>query len=483
MPAAADVNAYLAIFARRRLIFAITFVTVFSAAAAYVLTQPKVYRATSRVQVLQPRPIIVFTQGGSQPDDHSLSLQTEAKKVESPDLADLASQISKDDYQNYIPASDIMESVKVATEDPDVLAISAESSSAKRAADIANYVREAYTKRSQEEAQRTARGTLESLKKQRDRLDQDLKDADDSIKAFKAKNNIRDVDPAEAERAKSIVGYGAEAELARAAVMAAQAELDSLKSRLQSMRPTIPVDRTAADPVAAALQQEIEDTQAELERARLRYDDEHPRVLALRDRLIDLRNRKEQRAAEKASAPKAPAAEQPNPEYQELQKRIQDQEGQLLAMKARASALDAADAQNRAKMPGVSPDYLELAKRQHAKDIAEKAYLAVLQQINEAEVNLQGTQGPANKVATAQAPDRPIRPNPRQTLALAAVLAALAGLSLAYLKESTDTGVHDPDDLLMRTGVMPLGFRDGLRRTATWFREDGLRRLAEARTT
>lgn len=455
--AAVDINAYLAILARRRLVFAITFASVLSLAAGYVMTQPKVFRATTKAQVVRQRPIVVVD--SNHPGmDQALPLETEAKKIGGTEIAAMASDLANTRHKKAISAAEIVESIKVTTENPDVVAISAESSGAERAADIANIVMEAYVKWSGEDVRLRATSFREALEKHEEKLKGDLRAKEGEITAFRKKYNIQNVDPAAASQAKAVVSYDAEAELARASVQAALAELGGLKRQLRAMKPTRPVDRVEVDPLERGFREEIDATRLELARARLRYDEEHPRVVSLSDRLEELQSQLTRLRTSNARAPKAPPAEEPNPEYTELRRRIGEQEMQLNAMQARAGVLASAAARNRAQVPTLPPNYLELARLLHSKDISEKAYLSVLEQLNAARANEESLQSPVRTFDRATVPLRPIRPNPKQTLALAVVLAVLAGLSLAYLVETTDQGVYDADDLMMRTGVMPLGF-------------------------
>jgi succinoglycan biosynthesis transport protein ExoP len=457
----AALHEYVRILVNRRWSILLCFLGVFLSAAVYVYSQPRIYRATAKVQVVQTvQPILLSEQRSGAPQ---VSLSTQVKYIRSSLTARTACEMAGKKAVPPLTPEEIRHALSVTIEEPDILAISVEHTDPERAALIANVVQDAYIHQNTALARAETTSAKQFLETQMEVVKQDMQRIEAQIRRFKARHNIPDSASQVATTTAPTSGSGVSLVEMQMAVLAAEAELDGLRRLLKSVPPTHRVRRPVEDPVLEGLRQALVEAEVELARAQSRYADTHPRVLAIKDELERLRGLVQERAAQA----KVAEVEEPNPLYAALVERVREGEIQVEVQRARAEALAKAEAKKAPSTPGKDPKaFMELVALERAKEIAERTYGQILEQLQQVRLNEAQQQGTARRVDIAQVPEQPVHPTPRRTLAIAALLGLVAGLSLALLQELADTGVRDPDQLLMRTGISSLGFIPATRDTA-----------------
>lgn len=484
-----ELRDYLRMMLKRRRLIALVFACVFGAACFYVLTAPRVYRATAKVQVLQPQapPTMMLLSEASRTPQ--ASLKTQAKIIQSSIIAgrtssylaaiagrDAAALSSGDKLlaqyltalgNPSIPAGEIASGLKVSIEEPDVLAISVESSDPKRAALLANAVQSAYIQDNEDRSGAEAMRVLTFLNEQLPRVEKELKDAEAEIKSFKRRYNIKDMDSVAQLKLQQAYEYLADAERTQADLQSAEGELATLKARLAAEPQMRTSKRVVNDPVAEGLRQEIARVEVELGSARARYEETHPQIQTLKDRQKELESQYAARFGESRTSFRLEEVPEPNPMYEVLKERVREQESRVASIRGRLGVISALAGQKESDLPNLPQAYVELARLEHAKEIKEKAYLELLAQHQQAQLGKARVIGAARVVDIAGTPNSPIRPRTKQTLLLAAIVGLMAGVSLALLLEHTDTSVSDPDELMLRTGLTSLGFVPAARHQIT----------------
>ncbi len=423
-------------------------------AAAWVHSQPRQYRATARLQILRSPATAGATDMRSAP---GVALNTPAKIARSWALAQKASAHLKSTERATIPPDEISRNLKVSVEEPDVLAISAESGRPDRAALIANAVLDAYVDENHNAAREGVTNTRKFLEEQMPRVMADMKRSEAAIKQFRARYHIRDTASLAEAKTRMALDYGAEADRARAEADAADAELASLRRYLANAKPTRMMKRVISDPVAEGFHDETAKAEVELAKLLTQYDESHPRVVTLRDRLAQLRQSQRERFGTKGGLFKMVDVEEPDPTYEALKERIREQSSRADALRSRATMLGTFSRARQAEVP-TSPDaHVELERLQHMRDSTEKSYLNVVSRLEDARLEEVSLLGAVRVVDRARPPHLPFSPKPTFTVALALMLAAMMGLSLALVQESLDTSIQDTDDLMRRAGLAPLG--------------------------
>lgn len=454
-----ELRHYLRILVRRHRVILLALVTVVATAAFQVFTTAPVYRATAKVRVQQPppSPLTVLLGDSNRREDVS-PLETQAKVVQSSILAEQTAKLLAAEGCQGVSAGEVMGSLHVAVEKPDVIAISVEHTDPDRAMVIANAVQQTYIEEDKANARAEASSILHFLEKQLPEAESELRAAEAAVKRYKARHNIQDFDSISQMKARAAFEYGEQAAQAQAEWRAAEAELSSLRARLAAEPPLRVGKRVVNDPVAEAFRQEMASAEVALAKARGQYEDTHLQVQALRDKLSELRLQFTQRYGEKRSSFRLEDVEEPNPNYELLRARIPEQESQVAALKTRAETTSNLAGERQRQLPNMPGDYAELAHLEHEMELKERSYLSLLGQFQQAQLGAAREFGAARVLDVARRPGSPVRPQRQRTMALAAVVGLMVGVGLALLVEHADTSVGTPDELVQQTGLNCLGF-------------------------
>ncbi|NLC55306.1 MAG: polysaccharide biosynthesis tyrosine autokinase [Armatimonadetes bacterium] len=458
-PAVAPVE-YLRALSKRRRAFVVTFVLVLGAIMGASSWQPRVYRATAKVQVLES----AVGSGGNRPtaEERSMALETELKVLRSSVLAEKAAALLAE--TDKISVDEIMARLIITTEDPDVLVIRVEHTDPERAARIANAVQDAYIAHNAEFSRAEMMGTRLYLEQQVQQAQAELNRANRAIVRFKARHGIRDTDLNEVRRAQDLLTATMEADRVRAELNSARAVLRGLQRRLAMTKPTIRTTQTRADPAVEGLNKLIADTEVEIASESTMYEDDHPRIVTLRRKLQELRRMADERARKLSELPPV-QVEEPNPAYESLKEQIRQQETQVEMLRPQVAALEASAARLQVRTPETPAVLLELARLENVRDVADKSYTGALEGLRDADLKLAGKRGGARKIDVARPPRVPIRPRPLQTLAIALAVALMAAVSLVLVQEHTRSSVDGPDELSGAVGMPTLGFIPAARNT------------------
>jgi succinoglycan biosynthesis transport protein ExoP len=349
-----------------------------------------------------------------------------------------ASDAAPAEDEREVTTPEILSSLSVTVENPDILRVSIENESADRAKRIADAVVDAYLERSREAASEEAAKGEEFLLRQMEALKHDMERIEADTRKFKTSHNIRDPNLDSLVGPSAILDYSTEAERAQTDLQAAAAELASLQRRLQKESPVRVVRNPVNDPLAIGMRQAVTDAEVELAKLQAQYQDAHPLVRHQKAKLAELRA---QLAAYDKPQELVESTE-PNPMYEALQARIRDQQTAVESLRVRASMLAQLAAKKLAQKPPNSPD----------------AFVGLLERLQELKIQKASEVGYARRLDWAQRPTYPIRPAPKRTLAMAAMIGLMLGVSVVFLMACTDTSVSDPKELLQRTGMVALGF-------------------------
>ncbi|MDH7570445.1 MAG: Wzz/FepE/Etk N-terminal domain-containing protein, partial [Armatimonadota bacterium] len=183
---AVDMRDYVRILIKRRWVISLTALVVFATSALLVYSQPKVYRATAKVQVIQPPPVIPMPgaqQGGQ--GQGVMPLPTQAKRVASFIVAQKASQRIQEQEQLTISPMEIRKGLSVSIEEPDVLAISVEDTDPDRAVLVANALKDTFIETTADIAKVEARGAKAFLEAQQELVLRELNRLDAEIRRYK----------------------------------------------------------------------------------------------------------------------------------------------------------------------------------------------------------------------------------------------------------------------------------------------------------
>ena len=125
---------------------------------------------------------------------------------------------------------------------------------------------------------------------------------------------------------------------------------------------------------------------------------------------------------------------------------VQALDAQLKQTNERINALEAKSK----TFPNVEQDLLRLTRD---VKVNNELYTSLLNSFQQLRLVKEGKVGNVRIVDMAAIPERPVKPQRKQVVAIAGLLGLLAGLALAFLRNSLRPGIKDPDDIEQHLGL------------------------------
>jgi tyrosine-protein kinase Etk/Wzc len=325
--------------------------------------------------------------------------------------------------------SDLSQIVDVSRPDPDanLIRIQYQGTDRPLVRDIPNDLAMAFVTRRRSVMKTQARSTVAFLSDQQARLEGQLRAAEDTLQAFREREQVVAPDV----QAQSDVQHLADLQAQRAQLAAERDALDSLLTSIrQSGGGSAAYRRLAAFPTflqnkgVQDLLQSLTAAQQQKTAMRTRRTEDYPDVVAL-TKQIDA---------------------------------LQDQLGEigkdyLSSLDAQIASLDAVLGKFGAqlqKVPAIEVQYARLKRR---TDLLGNIDQMVQQNLQEARIQ-EAVQDPSVRVVeSAVLPDEPIAPRPLRNLALGGFLGLLLGVGLAFVREYSDRTLHSDDDVEQLVGA------------------------------
>lgn len=125
---------------------------------------------------------------------------------------------------------------------------------------------------------------------------------------------------------------------------------------------------------------------------------------------------------------------------------LQVLDGQIKAINGQLQGLDGKSK----TFPNVEQDLLRLTRD---VKVNSELYTTLLNSFQQLRLVKEGKVGNVRMVDVAAVPEKPIKPQKRTVLALSGVLGLLAGLGLAFMRNSMRAGIREPDDIELHLGL------------------------------
>jgi polysaccharide chain length determinant protein (PEP-CTERM system associated) len=216
-------------------------------------------------------------------------------------------------------------------------------------------------------------------------------------------------------------------------------------------------------PIRGGTLSQIQETQAKLDELLLRFTDKHPDVIALRQTLADLKQRRaaELDALKRGDAGAAAASgATSNPVYQSIQLQLNQADVEIAGLRG-----ELADHQTRISelrrmvdtQPQVEAEFARL-NRDYAVNKAQ--YTALVERLEKARLGGEAEATGSVRFEIIDPPTadpNPISPNRSALLAMVLLVGLGAGAGVAYLITLAKPVFHSARQLLERTGVSVLG--------------------------
>jgi uncharacterized protein involved in exopolysaccharide biosynthesis len=311
------------------------------------------------------------------------------------------------------------------------------------AAEVVNYLVDAYTQDYRERRLGVTGGGLAALKRKAEELRPKVAEKAEALQAFRIEHGTVSLEQSQnivVERLKDLNRQLSEVQNKRIEL---QSRIQSIGHALESRTALEDLPEVVDSPTMRDLKMEWIRTEQEISDLSKRFGPNHPQLLSARAKLKAVRDKIEMDVRSILSATHL--------EYQ----RAKDQEREIV------------ESLQRQQEEVMGLDQLRVAYQElkDAHDTVHKTYRAIIQRIDEIEISSAAGTEEDNifVIASAQAPLKKAKPKRLQAIGLAFLLGPMLGVGLAFFLQYLDTTVKTREDVEQATGLPVLGYVPALR--------------------
>ena len=368
-------------------------------------------------------------------------------------------RLSKDGVASRVQG---MTSAQPSGEETDALYISATSNHANEAGLVANLYAEEYIARTQERSREDLRASRRFLEEQADTLRRDVQAAEQRLQEYMQEENAASLDQETNRVVSQISELEAERAQLRIELDMKEASLDSQREELQNIEPKLAERLSSSlNERLSTLQQEKATLESSIEQVERENPDLEPGTAPYRDlqrmkdRAAVLARRTDSLASEYvqeslSAGGVASASGEDGPSgvgYVAQQRReLAQRRIEINGLEARLNAINERLQDNRQALQDIPRRSMTLAQLQRERRSAEQIFSFVQEKLQEARLAEQSEMGYAEVIRPA-GPGRPVGPDTRKNLMLAALLGLVLGGGLVVLREQLDVRIRQPADL------------------------------------
>lgn len=284
-----------------------------------------------------------------------------------------------------------------------------------------------------------------------------LEAADRALQRYRAAHRVPALDEQVTRAVNVLAQYEVERDLADAAARQARARIAAARRGAASQPPTRVASETVVEnPRLQQLRTRLTELEIQLTEARQVFTDEHPKVIALRSEIAELRARLPREVARVVGTQTVST----NPLHQRMAEETIVQTVEYTAAVARRDAMAAAAARIRAQLPRLSTAQRELTALLREQRAAEERYALLSGKLNEAVIKEQQAAYETVSVREVAAPVLPLQPVPTPRagmLAAALALALTLGVGMAFFLDYLEGAVRTPAEAQRAFGLPVLG--------------------------
>jgi polysaccharide biosynthesis transport protein len=282
------------------------------------------------------------------------------------------------------------------------------------------------------------------------RAQNELGDASDRLRTYKARTGVTSVGDATNGASTDLRQAMSQRDAARAALSEANARLREVQSQLRRTKPSRTVEEgTSNTPMVQQLQTQLATLTTQLTDARAKYEEGHPQVVALKDSIAQAQTRLNQERGKMATS----TSEVRNPVFDTLLQQCSQLAADRNGLAARASELEAAVSRaTRDLKPGSD---VELNRLESAFQTSQAAYNNLQTQLNQARISEKETTGTGaiRVIDEAIYAEGPLGTNRLAYLIFGAILSLFVGLGLAITLDSLDNRLKTTFDVEEMLGI------------------------------
>lgn len=430
---AANINLrhYWHVILERRWLVIATFVSVFVLCLVYLYKAPKIYQATTRIQIDRESSTFnlqdLVVSGGADTD----YLQTQYKNLMSRSLIEAVIKKQKlNEDPRYAKELDIAEAV---ADDITVAPIRmsrlvdvrVEHTNPKKAADIANTLVEEFIEQNAVLKQKRTLDTLFFLKAQANSLEKDVQEAEEKLHNYRTQVKFVSLDERYNVIAEALSQAQSRYTDAKARAENAETVIVELEQHVKDGKPIETFPAVASDPVVKDLQRQLTTQENDLAVLLKRYKDKHPTIIAARSRIDETRKSLD-RAVQNLVETLRAEARLTRVTEQTIGSNVKDWEERLT------------------EWTKAKKDYDILVRK---ADTSKTLFNLVLSKMKEVELLGKDRANNIRIVDPASVPVKPVKPRIVTTLLLGAFGGLAVALGLALFVNYLDDSIKTQDDV------------------------------------
>jgi len=448
-----DLKSYVRVLRRRWLPATAVFATIVTLTALATFLQKSVFQAEGTLQLKQvggasTTDIDLQGLGGLEAlSSKSNPIATEAEILRSkPIISRTIAELKLQDEDGQLLESDTFLEALVVTnvEATDILNIAYKSHDPQKAADVVNQLMKDYQANNITTNRAEATAAREYIEQQVPLVTARLRRLDLALRQFKEKNGITDLE--EEARVQAEVTGQQQNEFSRvqSEMVKASTQAQALRNKLgMTTKEARQLNELSQSPTVQNILEESQANEVALADARTLYGPNHPNVLALKDRQVELKSVLDQQVGQVVNDNTSRSLRnlQAGQSKQVLTDALVDLEVERLGLEQQAVALANNQTnykKNQKFLPRLEQQLVAIARDQL---VAQTTYEGLLKALQEIQISENQNIGNVRIVAAASLPKAPIAPRKAFNLAVGLLLGSLLGVGTALLLEALDTSI------------------------------------------
>lgn len=337
------------------------------------------------------------------------------------------------------------------------------------ARDIVNTVSQTYIDESRKLNQEIAATARRFVEEQLIVARQELNKSDESLKKFKEKSGITNLEIEVREKVRQAAEWETQYNVMDASLRNAQARLSEVRAQISRENPSFISGSTITEnPVVAS--QKLKLSELELKKASLmeEFGPKHPDIISINDQIKAIHSSLNKSVKEVVSS----RVKSTNPVYQKLLTDYSGLQAEIFGINAALEALASKLERSRIDFSTLPAKEYTLANLERSNEVALKTYMILLEKLQNFKIAEASKLGNAQIIEPALTPEFPIKPQKLRNIAVGIVLGILLGLLGAFAMEYIDDTVKSQEDLesvtqLPMLGLVPLLKEDQLSKLFT----------------
>lgn len=317
-----------------------------------------------------------------------------------------------------------------------------------RAALLANAVSEEFIELSLEVRKRQAVATRRFLEEQVGVVGREVRAAEGRVLDFKVQEGNIELPLLVNMQISRLVNFETARTEARLEQRVAGVKMQEVRQRLGQL-PEISASSFGRDPSVNSLRQALVTVEIDLAVLRERYTDDHPAVIAARDRIAQMRSSLQQLIAKGLE----PLGYGLDPISSGLRAQLVTTEVERVGLQAREQALSSLINQVNQEIATLPPKELTLARLTRDLRIAESTFLLLSQRFQDARIAEASVVPEIRILDAAEAPSAPFAPNTKRNVLFGVILGVVFALGAAMGADYVDRSIRTAEDAERATGL------------------------------